>query len=166
MLKQKTGRPESFSVFKIVPGFWPEIQAFKALIAGSFAVLVLEICFRLPEPWPLKYVFDSIFSAACQTGGDELLPLVTGPTLEGLIFVAAATFVLFSFLRAISAFESSAGFVLAENRVMTKTRNDLYRYMQPLPLSFHTKSRNGDLLTRLICDMGLLQEVTVTGLLP
>ncbi len=51
-------------------------------------------------------------------------------------------------------------------RVVTEVREELYAHLLRLSLSYHTRARSGDLLTRLIGDIGRLQEVAVTALLP
>ena len=45
-------------------------------------------------------------------------------------------------------------------------RAQLYRHVQYLSLSFHTKARTGDLVIRCINDVAMLQDVAVTALLP
>jgi len=52
------------------------------------------------------------------------------------------------------------------NRSLTKVRSQLYRHVQYLSLSFHTQAKTGDLVVRLIGDVGMLQDVAVTALLP
>src|SRR5205807_3315105 len=52
------------------------------------------------------------------------------------------------------------------NRVLAQVRLQLYRHIQYLSLSFHTKARTGDLVVRVISDVGLLQDVVVTAVLP
>jgi ATP-binding cassette subfamily B protein len=42
----------------------------------------------------------------------------------------------------------------------------LYRHVQYLSLSFHTKARTGDLVVRVISDVAMLQDVVVTAVLP
>src|SRR6185436_19997798 len=50
------------------------------------------------------------------------------------------------------------------NRVLRKVRDQLYRHVQYLSLSFHTKAKTGDLVVRVISDVGMLQDVAVTAL--
>ena len=49
---------------------------------------------------------------------------------------------------------------------MASVRSRLFRHMHLLPLSFHNRARSGDLVVRVISDVGMLQDVTVTALLP
>jgi ATP-binding cassette subfamily B protein len=69
-------------------------------------------------------------------------------------------------LRAVAAYCNTVGFALVGNRVVTEVRHQLYCHLQGLSLSFHTKARSGDLTLRLISDVGIIQEVAVTAVLP
>src|SRR2546430_12871201 len=52
------------------------------------------------------------------------------------------------------------------NRALTKVRNQLYRHVQYLSLSFHTSAKTGDLVMRMMNDVGMLQDVAVTAFFP
>lgn len=158
----KQARP---SLVRILRRFWPEIRKHRILIAFSFLALLGEVLFRLLEPWPLKFVFDRVIpmketDTTTQSGFLDALDPVD------LLIMSAIAVVIFTGLRALSAYGSTVGFALVGNRVLTQVRNKLYKHIQGLSLSFHTKSRNGDLIVRMIGDVGLLQEVTVTAALP
>jgi ATP-binding cassette, subfamily B, bacterial len=158
-------RPETLP--QTVPGFWrmlrrfwPYIRKRTGLVAGSLLALCAEVLLRLLEPWPLKFVFDRIIAPPTDAGGAPATDTMTLLTLAALAVVAITG------LRAVTAYASTVGFALVGNRVLTEVRADLYRHLQRLSLSFHTRARNGDLTMRLIGDVGMLQEVTVTAMLP
>src|SRR5207249_164699 len=83
-----------------------------------------------------------------------------------LLAVAATAVVVFAGLRALAAYYSTIGFALVGNRVLTAVRNELYSQLQRLSLSFHNRARTGDLVMRVIGDVGVLQDVAVTAFLP
>src|SRR3989441_7698968 len=83
-----------------------------------------------------------------------------------LLALAAVAVVAFAGLRALAAYYNTVGFALVGNRVLTAVRNELYSHLQRLSLSFHTGARSGDLIVRVTSDVGLLQDVAVTALLP
>jgi ATP-binding cassette subfamily B protein len=82
-----------------------------------------------------------------------------------LISMAILT-VLLTALRAMAGYWTTVGFAKIGNRVLAQVRLQLYRHIQYLSLSFHTKARTGDLVVRVISDVGLLQDVVVTAVLP
>ena len=147
---------------KIVRRFWPQIRKQRWLIAGSGLAMLAEIGLRLLAPWPLKFIFDRVIVAAPDQGLVALGhydPLV-------LLTLSAVAVVVIAALRASAAYANSVGLALAGNRVLTEVRGELYHHLQRLSLSFHTKSKSGDLITRLIGDIGRLQEVAITAVMP
>jgi len=164
------GRPQTLS--KSLPGlgrlvrrFWPRLRAQRGLLAGSSLAVFAEVGLRLLEPWPLKFVFDSVFAAA-PAGGLLGVPAIDRLEPGTLLVWAALAVVFITGLRALAAYWNTVGFALAGNRVLTEVRGDLYSHLQRLSLSYHTKTKSGDLVVRVISDVGLLQEVAVTAALP
>ena len=68
--------------------------------------------------------------------------------------------------RAAADYGYSVGFALLSNRVLTDVRENVYRHLQRLSLSFHTKSRSGDLIVRVISDVSMLKDAAITAALP
>jgi ATP-binding cassette subfamily B protein len=151
------------SAWRLMTYFWPEVRKHRALMTGSLLALFGEIFFRLLEPWPLKFIFDRIVH------GSEKYTL-PGPFASmgdmGLLVSCAVAVIVFAVCRAMLSFQSVVGFAKLGNSVLARIRSRLYRHVQYLSLSFHTKSRTGDLVVRVINDVGMLQEVAVTALLP
>ena len=144
--------------------FWPHVRQHRGLIAGSMVALFAEVGLRLLEPWPLKFVFDRILHTGAQRPSpfpslDQLDPMT-------LLTVAAVAVVVITGLRALAAFWQTIGFAKIGTRVLRKVRERLFRHVQYLSLSFHTTARTGDLVMRVINDVGMLQDVAVTALLP
>jgi len=159
------------SLKQSVPGFWnllkymgPYVDQHRPLIAGSFLALFASVLMRALEPWPLKIVIDHVIipgTAQSTPGGwlDSLQPLtVVAGTSVALIMILG--------LRALSTYWQKVGFALVGNKVLTQVRSALYRHIQCLSLAFHNKAKSGDLLVRVIGDIGLLKEVAVTALMP
>src|SRR5688500_11534397 len=86
--------------------------------------------------------------------------------LMNLLMTSAAAIFVITCLRAVAEYANTVGFALVGNRVLTDVRGDLYRHLQCLSLSYHTKARGGDLIVRLIGDIGMLKDIAVTALLP
>jgi ATP-binding cassette subfamily B protein len=159
--EEGAGRPRLWRILRhIWPYLWPQWRA----IGASLLALVAEVGLRLLEPWPLKFVFDRLLGVEqpAHDGGSLV------PPLSSLLLLAAAamSIVVVTGLRAGAAYVSSVGFALAGSRVCTDLRNALYRHLQTLSLSFHSQSKSGDLLLRVIGDAGLLRDVAVTAALP
>jgi ATP-binding cassette subfamily B protein len=134
------------------------------LIAGSFAAMFAGVIMRALEPWPLKIVIDQVIVPVSSASGESNFLA----SLEPMEIVAACSVVVVLIMagRAACTYWQKVGFALVGNRVMTNVRAALYRHIQCLSLSFHNKARSGDLIVRVIGDIGLLKEVSVTALMP
>src|SRR6266478_9501002 len=153
------------SLWRILAYFWPHVRQYRMLIAGSLLALFAEVGFRLLEPWPLKFVFDHIIGSNTKRGAAFLSRFESVDTIT-LLTCAALAVVVITALRAVASYWETIGFAQIGNRALTKVRMQLYRHVQYLSLSFHTKARTGDLVVRVISDVGLLQDVVVTAVLP
>jgi len=161
-------RPESLqknlpSLWRILSHFWPQIRKHRLLIVGSWTALLAEVALRLLEPWPLKVIFDTLFARERRQYRVSFYDIFD-PVM--LLTMAAAAIVAITALRALAAYWNTIGFAKLGNRVLTQVRTQLYRHIQYLSLSFHTAARTGDLVVRVISDVGMLQDVVVTAFLP
>ena len=152
-------------LWRISQYFWPHARQYRGLMAASLFALLAEIGLRLLEPWPLKLVFDRVIG---QGGRDRLSFLAKLDGLEPMELLgwAALGVVVITGLRAVASYWQTVGFAQIGNRVLRKIRAQLYRHVQYLSLSFHTGARTGDLVVRVIGDVGMLQDVIVSALLP
>src|SRR6266851_2989931 len=164
------GRPQSLKASlpgmrRIVRRFWPYVRRQGPLIVGSLLALFIGVGMRLLEPWPLKFVFDRVLAVRHRGGLVDIPELdAVGPTT--LLVASALSVVVITGLRAIADYFYAVGFALASNRALTEVRSDLYRHLQGLSLSFHTRAKSGDLIVRVIGDVGMLKDATVTAALP
>jgi ATP-binding cassette subfamily B protein len=152
-------------LWRITKYFWPHLRQYRGLMTLSFGALLAEVALRLLEPWPLKFVFDYIIGQR-RTPQKPLPDFLVGYSSMTLLTTAALAVVVLTCLRAVASYWETIGFAKLGNRALTKVRNRLYRHIQYLSLSFHTQARTGDLVVRLIGDVGMLQDVAVTALLP
>ena len=163
-------RRKSFiAVLPVLPGllsrFWPYLRPQRALIASSSLALIGVTLLRLLEPWPLKLVFDYVLSS-------EPIENATAERVIGaldpltLLTLAALAVVAITGLRALAEFTSRVGFALLGNRVLAQIREEVFRHLQGLSLKFHASARGGDLVVRVINDVNLLRDATVTAILP
>lgn len=163
-------RPENFqkalpAIKKILSRFSPYLRKHRLLTGGSFLALFAEVGLRLLEPWPLKFIIDRVVDVG-PSGGGSSLPFVGRVDLMNLLAICALAVVVIIGLRALAAYASTIGFALIGNQVLTEVRQDLYRHLQRLSLSFHNKAKGGDMTVRVIGDIGLLKDVIVSAFLP
>jgi ATP-binding cassette subfamily B protein len=150
-------------LWRITRHFWPHLRKQRLLVAGSVGALFAEVGLQLLEPWPLKFVFDRVITPSKSGSGvafvDKLDPMV-------VLTLAAIGLVAVTGLRALASYANTVGFALVGNRVLTDVRSALYRHLQYLGLSFHTRERSGELALRVMSDVGVINDVAVTAVLP
>ena len=146
-------------------GFAPSVGRHWPLLAAGTGALFAATAMRLLEPWPLKFVIDRVVTAV-PAGGGSGLAFVDRLDSMTLLTAAAVCVVAVIAVKAVATYLSTIAFALVGNRVLTEVRNDLFRHVQRLSLGFHSRAKAGDLTIRLIGDVGLLKETTVTAILP
>ncbi|MCI0747463.1 MAG: ABC transporter ATP-binding protein/permease [Verrucomicrobia subdivision 3 bacterium] len=165
MARPKTFKESVPALWRMTRHFWPDVRKHRALIVVSLVALSGEIALRLLEPWPLKFVFDRFIPSSSSNARPFAFDVSKIDTTSLLLWAAGAL-VIITALRAFASYRSTIGFAQIGNRVLTRVRSRLYRHIQYLSLSFHTRARTGDLVVRVINDVSMLQDVAVTALLP
>src|SRR5437762_8496430 len=127
-------------LWRILAYFWPHVRQYRWRIAGSLFALFAEVGLRLLEPWPLKFVFDHIIGSGSKRGPTPLRSLETFEPAT-LLALAAVSVVAITGLRAAASYWQTIGFAQIGNRALARVRAQLYRHVQYLSLSFHTKAR-------------------------
>lgn len=163
-------KPESLT--EALPGIWsllrfvrPYLKPQRKVLLGAFGALFLGVTMRALEPWPLKFVFDYVI---LPPQGQNGLARDWLPSQDPLVLVAlaAGTLVLIMLIRSICLYYEKVGFAVVGNRVLTQVRSSLFRHIQCLSMAFHNKARSGDLLMRVMGDIGMLKQVSVTAFMP
>ncbi|MBB1490152.1 ABC transporter ATP-binding protein [Paracoccus sp. MC1854] len=144
----------------------PYLRPHRGLVAGGSAALIASVLTKLAEPWPLKFVIDNVVDVGPDTARTTGFAALDGLTTQELLLACAIGLVVIIGFRALFEYTATICFAKAGSRVLTQVRGDLFRHLQQLPLSFHSRSRTGDLTMRLISDVGMLKETAVTAVLP
>ncbi|MEB3355898.1 MAG: ABC transporter ATP-binding protein [Synechococcales bacterium] len=150
---------------RILRQFMPQIAKERVLLALSFLAMLLETAMRLLEPWPLKFIFDNIIIPGFATQPSASTSFWGLSPLTALT-VLAVSLVGISSLRGAAAYFSTVGMAVAATRIMMDIRARLYSHIQRLSLTFHSRNKSGDLITRVTYDIERLREVTVVAVLP
>ncbi|KAA9395435.1 ABC transporter ATP-binding protein [Kocuria coralli] len=131
---------------------------------GGICVLLLEVAFRVLEPWPLKIVIDAV-TRSLGADASAVDPWIPEASWALLLAAGLATICIVGF-RALSNYLATVAFALVGSKVSTVLRARLFRHVQGLSDRFHSGSRAGDTVQRIVADIGKLQEVAVTAGLP
>lgn len=152
-------------------------KARKDIFLASFCILGTTLT-TLIVPWPMKLIFDNVLS-------DKALPVLLKPFQEILTYggtptllILCGSMIVIALVRGFFAYyqlflTSRIGYLLVYT-----LRGELFNHLQRLSLSFHHKTRTGELLSKLTSDTNNLKDVfadsaltftthvlTVTGML-
>ena len=114
---------------------------------------------ELARPWPLKIIVDNILLG-------KSLPRTLSP-LQGMLGLGKTTAVVLvsSLILVIALFRGvfaySQVYVTARlgNQMVYTLRRELFGHLQRLSLSFHSRARAGELLTKIASDTNALKDV-------
>lgn len=158
---RKSAMPSRSALRRTLGLLRPHLPGQRTLLAGGGFLLLLEVAFRVLEPWPTKLVVDAVTRSL----GADLAD--TGPVATTQLLLAAglATISIIG-LRAVCNFGATVAFALGGSRIATQLRARVFDHVQGLSRSYHGKARSGDVVQRLVSDVGRLQEVAVTAGMP
>jgi ATP-binding cassette subfamily B protein len=133
----------------------PYARPHKALLFSGIGASALLTFFRLAQPWPIKWIVDSISGKE----GHHLPHFIpSGLAALSALYVALAL--------GAAACEFLQQLLLAGlgNRVLAAFRAKLYAHVLSQPLAFHERRDMGELLTRVVYDTSRLKR-GVNGML-
>ncbi len=165
MAKSQSPRTTVLGIWDLLGFMRPYLRKQRPVLAGAFTALFIGVVMRALEPWPLKFVFDYVILPT-----DDGIPF-GGPWLQAqgplvLVALASGAFILILLLRSFCLYHERVGFAVVGNRVSTQLRGALFRHIQCLSMAFHNKARSGDLMVRVMGDIGMLKQISVTAFMP
>ena len=141
----------------------PHVRHHLGLCVFGLAAMMLDVAFRVLEPWPLKVALDAVTVAL----GADIAPTVgLGTDLTVTLITATIAIAVIVAGRAVSNYASTIAFAKVGARVATELRSAVFHHVQSLSMKYHSRASVGDTAQRLVGDIGRLQEVAVTAGLP
>lgn len=114
---------------------------------------------ELASPWPLKIIFDHILlSKPLSAGMAWLAPFLASGRIRATV-ILSFSIIAIALLR--GAFGYGQSFLTARvgYEMVDRLRRTLFSHLQRLSLSFHSRARTGELLTRVVGDTNALRDV-------
>jgi ATP-binding cassette, subfamily B, multidrug efflux pump len=128
---------------------WRYLACYRARLAGGVVCLVVATSLVMMVPWLVKRVVDAIAAG-------QGLAAVT-PTLVAIAVIAVVQGVIRTASRAVI-------FNVGRD-VEYDLRNDLFAHLEQLPLGVYQEWRTGDLMSRLVNDVGAVRMLLGPGIL-
>src|SRR4051795_5315093 len=122
----------------VVRRHWPAL-------AGAAASTVLMTLADLAQPWPLKFLIDSVIT------GHSIPFTFTASEVRTLVLIAAAVIGI-ALLDALATYTGDLWLKRAGERIAHELRLQMYAHLQRLSLAYHDRRQKGDLVTRLTGD--------------
>lgn len=142
----------------------PYYGKFSVALACTFGVILMNLL----RPWPIKVVFDYVLFEGEKPFrlGPIVVPLdvLTGSKVK-VLTIACSAIIGIAILSGILNYFQTWLVASSGQGVVFAIRRRLFRHLQNLSLSFHDKSRSGDLLMRLTGDINMLKEMLVASVL-
>ena len=114
---------------------------------------------ELVAPWPLKIIFDHLLlDRGLPMPLNWLTPLI-GRGKPIAIIAISCSIIVIALLRGIFAYAQSFITARIGHEMVYRLRLELFTHLQQLSLSFHSRSRSGELLSRVVSDTAALRDV-------
>ncbi len=136
---------------------WQYLRPYWRLQALTFLVMVILTALSLALPGAIQYMIDSLIPGliAESSGSIDLTPvLLFGAFLFGIYLFE----VIFSYWR-----DYLASYTGAE--IIKDIRLQFFSHLQRLSLSFHSEHQTGEIMSRILSDVGRLQDMLTVTLL-
>jgi ATP-binding cassette, subfamily B, bacterial MsbA len=156
----------------LVPYKWFVVQnvlynilgAFFALFSFAMVIPFLRVLFNNQEVIAEPSQFELSTEYLMNTLNYYIARMITTHHESGALIMVSVMVVIFSFLK--NGFIFAANFMLAPIRafVVRDIRNDIYRKVLKLPLSYYTEARKGDVISRISNDVQEIETSLLSSL--
>lgn len=129
-----------------------------SLLAAGASLLGFTLT-ELIAPWPLKIIFDHIL---LESPVADSLVWLNGLLVQGKTAAVVALSLMIVAIAAMrGAFLYVHAFVTSRvgHELVYRLRGELFAHLQQLSLSFHARTRTGELLTKVVSDTSALKDV-------
>ena len=163
MIPKRTARHTIAVSLRLIRAFHAEIRTERGLNWIAVAAVLGGVLFRILEPWPLKFIYNSIFPAK-----NHSLPfgILRGLGQQSLVALFTASMIAITGLAASFEYLSLVSMGRAASRILARIRRKLFSHLENLSVSFHGRRKTGDLITHVTYDVDRVREVTVNAVLP
>ncbi len=141
-------RPKA-SFRKVLPSIRRLVHPRRWLLAGSFAVMIVNRASGLVLPASTRYLIDNVFNK----GQLNYLPWIVGAVVIATILQGLTSFTLTQVL-------SKEG-----QRLIAELRTEVQSHIGRLPIAFYDENRTGTLVARIMTDVEGVRNLIGTGII-
>ncbi len=135
------------------------IRPYRWMVAGIFAVLLVQIAMGLAAPWPLKVVLDSVVGDHPLPGWLHglLQPILGGEGKMHIAGLAAIMVIAIALVAAVATYIANYLTETVGQRIGNDLRTRAYHHLQQLSLNYFDTHRVGPILSTLTDDVDTIQ---------
>ena len=142
------------------------VKPYRAFLAVAFLGALGETIADLLQPWPLKLLFDQVFShRPTPPALAAFVTAVFGPQVGGLMAFVIVVVIGIATLNAGSSYTQDIFMPRISHWVIHDLRRQLYWHIQGLSIAYHDAQRMGDLLSTLTADIQAVREMIEQALI-
>ena len=134
---------------KVMPEVWKLVKPRRGLLAGSFALMVINRASGLVLPASTKNLIDKVMYGK----NLHLLPFIVGIVVTATIVQGITSYTLTQLL-------SKAG-----QRLIAELRAQVQEHIGRLPVAFYDENRTGTLVARIMTDVEGVRNLIGTGVI-
>ena len=120
---------------------------------------------ELLKPWPVKVIFDNVLLGKALPRSLHLLRGLLAHGKVTAIVVVSSSLVVIALLRGGFAYSQVHVASSLGNQIVYRLRVELFGHLQRLSLSFHNRTRSGELLTKIASDTNAVKDVFAESIL-
>lgn len=133
------------------------VKPYKWLIALTIAIGIVKFAIPLFMPLLMRIVIDDIV--------DPVAGLSSAEATKQLFLWVGGTMLLFFVLRPPVEYYRQYYAQYTSNKILYDIREDLYRHLQKLSLSYYSNTRAGEIISRVINDVEQTRNFVMIGLM-
>src|SRR5438046_1496800 len=130
----------------------------RGLVWAGVCTLGLTVT-ELARPWPLKVIFDNILLDKPLPHALSFFQGMLRLGKVGSVIAVSSLIVVIALLRGSFAYSQVHVTARLGNHMVYTLRRELFSHLQRLSLSFHSRARSGELLTKTASDTNALKDV-------
>ncbi len=141
--------------------FWQERRSLFFSLLSMIGITLTELL----SPWPLKIIFDYILlGRALPPSFTWLLSLLTHGVITAVVSISLSILIIAG-LRSVFFYVQDYQFSRIGYQLVYTLRRELFAHLQQLSLSYYSRARTGELLTRVTGETEVFKDVFIDSVL-
>ncbi|HKD36431.1 MAG TPA: ABC transporter ATP-binding protein, partial [Pirellulales bacterium] len=135
-------------------------------IAAGGALLIVAAGFELLQPWPVKWLVDSVLVKRPDAGASGVFGISGEIDPSRAILYVCLAIVVLALLHKAATLISQFLLIIAGNRTVERLRGEVCHRLLEMPLAYHDRTKVGDSLYRVAYDTPAAQTLLSGAIVP